>query len=82
MCWNTSRYTASARRFGPYTAAALTPAGADAVVVAPQPQRRLWSLCSTTTGVRVGMSCTWRRTIPAGLAPVRSLPQPPHAPGT
>ena len=82
MCWNTSRYTASARRFGPYTAAAPTPAGAAAVVVAPQLQRRLCSRCSTTTGVMVGMSWTWRRTTPAGLAPVRSLPQPPQAPGT
>ena len=56
MCWNTSRYTASARRFGPYTAAAPTPAGAAAVVVTPQPQRRRCSRCSTTTGVMVGMS--------------------------
>jgi hypothetical protein len=58
MCWNTSRYTASARRFGPYTAAAPIPAGAAATVVVPQPQRRLCSRCSTTVGVMVGMSCT------------------------
>jgi hypothetical protein len=63
MCWNTSRCTASARRFGPYTAGAPTPAGAAAVVTAPQPQRRLCSRCSTTVGVMAaGMSWTWRRT--------------------
>ena len=82
MCWNTSKYTASARRFGPYTAAAPTPAGAAAVVVVPQVQRRRCSRCSTTTGAMVGMSWTWRRTIPAAGTPARSAPQPPHAAGT
>ena len=56
MCWNTSRYTASARRFGPYTAAAPTPAGVVAVVVVPHEQRLRCRRCSTTTGVMVGMS--------------------------
>jgi hypothetical protein len=79
MCWNTSRYTASACRFGPYTAAAPIPVGAAAVVVAPHPQHRRWSRCSITVGVMVGMSWTWRRTTPAGCAAARSLPQPPQA---
>jgi hypothetical protein len=59
-----------------------TPAGAAAVVVVPQRQRRRCNRCSTTTGRMVGMSWTWRHTIPAALAPARSVPQPPHASGT
>jgi hypothetical protein len=66
----------------PYTTGAPTPAGAAAVVTAPQPQRRRCSRCSTTSrSMTAGMSCTWRHTTPAGRAPDRSLPQPPHASG-
>ena len=73
--WNTSRYTASARRLGPYWVGPRTPGGASARVTAPQPHRRRCSRCSVTTGWTGGMSWTWRRTTPTG-SPPRAAPQP------
>ena len=80
-CWYTTRYTATARRFGPYTAGPWTPAGAAAVLTFPHRQARRCNRCSTTRTSASGTSRTCRTTTPAGAASPRSAPQPPHAPG-
>jgi len=81
-CWNTNRYTARARRFGPYTTGPVAAAGAAAVVTVPHAQRRLCIRCSVVDTLTSGISMTWRTTTPASAAVARSRPHPRHESGT
>ena len=67
---------------GPYWTGAVTPSGAAAPVVAPQPQRRATNWCSVTRTAIGGSSNTCRRSTAASGHPARSWPHPPQRLGS
>jgi hypothetical protein len=68
---------------GPYCTGAVTPAGAVPAVTVPHEQRRDTIRCSVTSPrICSGRSVTCRRSVLVTGAPVRPVPQPPHAPGS